>query len=433
MTNLLLVAGTRPEAIKMAPILQQLQESKVGFTFVWTGQHYDYEMNRTFFEQLNLPEPDYNLDVRSGTHAQQTAKAMVRLEKILGKSEPSIVVSEGDTNAVAAAAMTSVKCSIPFAHVEAGLRSWNAAMPEEINRRIADSIASLHFAPTKLAALNLLFEGAPRRGLHFTGNTIVDIVQKHKAAAKEIGERITTELNLEKGNYLLVTLHRAENTDNATRLRNILTSLKKLANEFDVVFPAHPRTKRRISRFGLKSLLKRIVWLKPLAYQKFLGLLMNSSVVLTDSGGLQEEACILRVPTVTLRYTTERPETLLYGNVLAGADTQTIVKLVHRQLELAERIKETRLPNLFGDGRAGERIANLLKESVEQGLKISEPDMRRTPFVTYRLFGRHEMTGEKVAERLVGFDRSGSPGLTDKLRTRWLARIKRSYDHSVIE
>jgi len=307
------------------------------------------------------------------------------------------------------------------------------AMPEEINRRIADSIASLHFAPTKLAALNLLFEGASSRGLHLTGNTIVDTIHKYKDAAREIGERIAAELNLEKGKYLLVTLHRAENTDNATRLRNILIALGELASEFGVIFPAHPRTRRRISQFGLKSLLKGIVWLKPLCYREFLGLLMNSSMVLTDSGGVQEEACVLRVPTVTLRYCTERPETLFYGNVLAGAEAQTIIKLVHRQSELGERIKRTNLANPFGDGRAGERIANLLKESVEQGLKISEPDMRRTPLVTYRLFERHRMTREKVIERIVGFDQSGLPHLTEKPNTKWLVRIKRSCDPGAIK
>jgi len=429
MANLLLVAGTRPEAIKMAPIIEQLRRLQLDFTFVWNGQHYDYKMSKIFFEQLDLPEPDDNLDVKSGSHAQQTAESMVKLEKIIRQYMPSIVVSEGDTNSVAAAAMTSVKCLVPFAHVEAGLRSWNPAMPEEINRKIADSVASLHFAPTKPSMLNLLFEGVSRERLHLTGNTIVDVVRKHRDAAKELGERIMNELNLEREKYLLATIHRAENTDDPSKLESILAALRKLAREFTVVFPVHPRTKERIAQTGLEHPLEGIIGLEPLGYQEFLGLLMNCLVVLTDSGGVQEEACTVKVPTVTLRYNTERPETIPHGNILAGAETGTIVDAVHEQIDRADKIRKSSLENPFGDGRAGEKIAILLKKYLEEGLEIVEPDLRGTPLVSYRLLQSKHMSKEQCAQALLAFDRSGLPCLTTEIRNqkaRWIVRMHKA-------
>jgi UDP-N-acetylglucosamine 2-epimerase (non-hydrolysing) len=428
MKHLLVVAGTRPEAIKMAPVIEQLQKRSMDFKFVWSGQHYDYEMSRAFFEQLGLPNPDYDLGVRSGTHSEQTAEAMIKLEKIILQQKPSLVVSEGDTNTVVAAAIASVKTLVPFAHVEAGLRSWNMAMPEEINRRIADSVASLHFAPTRLAALNLLFEGTSNRGLHVTGNTIVDIVRKHMVAARKIGDKLRDEMNLEKGKYVLATVHRAENTDNASRLRNILIALRRLTDQFRVVLPIHPRTKRRISQLGIAGLLDGVTPVRPLGYWEFLGLLMNASVVLTDSGGVQEEACTLKVPAVTLRYETERPETLLYGNVLAGTDSRAILDMAYKQAKLAEKIRSTRLPNPFGDGHAGDRIARILKKSIEKNLRIVGPDMRRSPFVTYRLLNaRKGICGQKP-ETLVVFDKSGLPHPSGEVKSprSKLVRIARS-------
>jgi UDP-N-acetylglucosamine 2-epimerase (non-hydrolysing) len=430
MTRILAIAGTRPEAIKMAPIVEQLQKSNADFGFVWSGQHYHYDMSRVFFDQLGLPEPDENLDIRSGTDSEQTAKAMVKLKRSIDRFRPSVIISQGDTNTVAAAAMTSVKSLVPFAHVEAGLRSWNMAMPEEINRRIADSIASLHFAPTRLAALNLVFEGVPARGLHLTGNTIVDIVYKHLEKAKEVGKSLIDELNFANEKYLLVTLHRAENTDNLARLRSILFALRKLANEFDVAFPVHPRTERRMSRLGLRNPLRGIAQLTPLSYWGFLGLLMNASLVLTDSGGVQEEACILRVPAVTLRYDTERPETLLYGNVLAGTEPETIVDLAHKQLALGKSARKYSLENPFGDGHAGERIVNLLRESVEKGLKIEGLDMRKAPIAGYRLQKYTQATPEEHTERLAWFDESGLPHLTAEASDRrvdWFIRRREPY------
>lgn len=410
MKPILITAGTRPEAIKIAPIIEELQKQNIEFIFVWSGQHYDYEMSKIFFEQLELPEPDENLNIQSGTHAEQTAKAVLKLEKTIQKHKPSIVVSEGDTNTVAATAITSIKCLVPFAHVEAGLRSWNMTMPEEINRKIADTIATLHFAPTKLAALNLLFEGTPPKGLHITGNTIVDVIYRHKNIAKKVGERLLNKLNLEKEEYLLVTIHRAENVDNTERLKNILTALNKLSEEYKLVFPIHPRTEKRITQLGLNHLIEKTIQLKPLSYFEFIGLLMNCATVLTDSGGIQEEAFTLKIPTVTIRYNTERPETLTHKiNVLAGTETQKIIELTHKQIENLSKIKKVQIDNPLGNGHAGKRITKILKQAVENGLEIKEPDLRKTPLIKYKLINHQLIRNFEQAEILVEFDETGTP------------------------
>jgi len=433
MRPLLIAAGTRPEAIKIAPIIEELQKRNVEFVFAWSGQHYDYEMSKVFFEQLELPKPDENLDIRSGTHAEQTAKAMIILEKVIRKRKPSIVVSEGDTNTVAATAIASAKCLVPFAHVEAGIRSWNMTMPEEINRKIADTIATLHFAPTKLAALNLLLEGTSPKGLHITGNTIVDVIYKHKNVAKKVGERLLNELNLEKEKYLLVTIHRAENVENPERLKNILTALNKLSEEFKLVFPIHPRTKKKIIQLGLNRLMEKITQLKPLSYFEFIGLLMNCAVILTDSGGVQEEAFTLKIPTVTIRYNTERPETLIHGiNMLAGAETQKIIELTYRQIENLSKIKKIQINNPLGDGHAGKRIAEILKQAIENRLEIKEPDLRKTPIIKYRLINHQLIEDFDQAEILVEFDKTGTPiipNIQGSKNTRVLIRIRENnYD-----
>ena len=192
---IMVVAGTRPEAIKLAPVIDWLARLNMDYVFIWSGQHYDYEMSRIFFEQLGLPEPDEDLDIRSGSHAHQTAKIIYMLEKMIEKYKPSIVVAEGDTNTVLGSALTSVKCLTPFAHVEAGLRSWNMIMPEEINRKIADTVASLNFAPTKLAVVNLIFEGVSPKIIHLTGNTIVDVIYKFKKNSMKKGEKILSRIS----------------------------------------------------------------------------------------------------------------------------------------------------------------------------------------------------------------------------------------------
>jgi UDP-N-acetylglucosamine 2-epimerase (non-hydrolysing) len=379
----MVVAGTRPEAIKLSPVLERLRRLKVDTVFVWSGQHYDYELSRMFFEELGLPKPDENLNVRSGTHAGQTAKIMVPLEKVIVDYEPSLVVAEGDTNTVLAAALTAIKIHVPFAHVEAGLRSFDRTMPEEINRIVADSCSELLFAPTELAIANLRHEGMSSNKIRLTGNTIVDVVMKYREAAYGKGMELLKKLGIDPNHYLLVTLHRQENTNDSLRLSNVVKALLMLAKKYKMIFPIHPRTQKILQRAGLFRALKdkdNLTLISPLGYFEFLGLLSHSLSVLTDSGGVQEEALCLAVPTVTLRYNTERPETVLYGvNALAGTEPEYICKITNEQISRFEEIRRNLKvkPNPFGDGNAGRKIAVKIKDAVESGIKVESSDMRR--------------------------------------------------------
>lgn len=381
----MIVAGTRPEAIKLAPVFWWLDKLGVDYVFVWSGQHYDYEMSKVFFEQLKLPEPVVDLDVRSGTHAEQTAKIMIGLEKVMDMYRPAVVVAQGDTNTVVAAALTAAKKFVPFAHVEAGLRSWDRTMPEEINRVIADAIAQLCFAPTALAAINLMHEGVQLSRIHITGNTIVDVVHRYRDIATEEGEETLKELGLQPYSYVLVTIHRQENTDNTERLQNLVKSLAKISRRIPVVFPAHPRTVNRLRDLGLLESLREVRMLKPLDYFRFLGLLRHASLVLTDSGGVQEEACILKVPTLTLRYNTERPETVVAGiNKLVGTEEEKIVTATLDTLERRDEIvKHARnCEDFLGRGDAGEKIAKIL---ANVNVEVPTADTRTDSYITYAI------------------------------------------------
>lgn len=397
MNPVMVVAGTRPEAIKLSPVIKWLQKLKVDMIFTWSGQHYGYELSRVFFEQLDLPEPDVNLNVRSGSHAKQTAKAMIQLEKNITRYRPSLVVAEGDTNTTAATALTAIKTHVPFAHVEAGLRSYDRTMPEEVNRIVADSCSELLFAPTELAVANLTHEGIPLRKIHLTGNTVVDVVIECKEKAKRRSIKLLEELKINPYEYLLITLHRQENTDVSSNLSSIIKAVSVLSEKYKIVFPIHPRTQSKLKAAGILNTLKRqgqLAVIPPQGYFEFLGLLSNSLTVLTDSGGVQEEALTLGVPTVTLRYNTERPETVLYGiNVLSGTDPEAIVKLTENQVQRSEEIRKNsgKKPNPFGEGDAGERIAVAMKNAVENGIKVEASDTRNGPYVVYALINSEQL------------------------------------------
>lgn len=389
--GILIVAGTRPELIKLAPVFEQLKGRNMPFTFIWSGQHYDYELSRIFIKELQMPEPDFNLDVGSGSHATQTAKAMVGVEEAVRKFKPALALALGDTNTVAATALSSVKIGIPFVHVESGLRSWDETMPEEINRKIADHVAQLLFTPSALATTNVLNEGVSKSRIFHVGNTVIDVLFKHLKLAEKQSSGLKERLNLDADEYFLATFHRQENVDNPERLRGIIKALIKLSKHMKIVIPSHPRTKKQLIELNLhKPLLenKNIVFLDPLGYFEFLGLLNGAKVVLTDSGGVQEEAFTLKVPTITLRYNTERPETILLGcNVLAGADEDRIVDCTHKMVELRENIcsKLRDKPNPYGDGHAGEHIANVLEKAIKNGIALQSPDLRDKPLITYNL------------------------------------------------
>lgn len=425
MNRILLVAGTRPEVIKLSPLIKWLRKLKVDFIFVWSGQHYDYELSKVFFEKLGLPEPDINLDIRSGSHSVQTAKAMVRLEKVISRFEPSLVVSEGDTNTVAAAALTAIKSHVPFAHVEAGLRSYDRTMPEEVNRIVADSCSELLFAPTELAVANLMHEGIPLRKVHLTGNTVVDVVIEYKEKAKRRSIELLEELKINPYEYLLITLHRQENTDVSSNLLSIIKAVPVLSERYEIVFPIHPRTQSKLKAGGMLNTLKRrgkLAVIPPQGYFEFLGLLSNSLTVLTDSGGVQEETLTLGVPTVTLRCNTERPETVLYGiNVLAGTEPEAIVKLTENQVQRSEEIRKNlgKKPNPFGEGDAGERITVVIKDAVENGIEVEASDTRNDPYIVYVLIdskrlqsiGKYKEGGFDI---MTAYDLNGRPILTQE-------------------
>ncbi len=339
----------------MAPVIRECQRRGLDYSIIHTGQHYSYQMDRIFFEQLELPQPDHNLDVGSGNHGEQTGRILADLEAVLMAERPDVVLVQGDTNTVMAGALAASKLHIKVGHVEAGLRSYDRSMPEEINRVVADHVSDYCFAPTETSKANLLKEGIAEDKIHVTGNTIVDSVyQNLEIAMRKVN--ILADLELEPKGYFLVTSHRQENVDNKERLGEIIRGLEMVKSEFGlpVVFPVHPRTRKMVESFGFE--LNGIRAIEPLGFLEFLQLEANARLALTDSGGVQEEACILGVPCVTLRDNTERPETVDVGaNVLAGADALRVVENAKRMMLQGNEWK-----NPFGDGRAGESIIDYL-------------------------------------------------------------------------
>jgi len=312
-------------------------------------------MDRIFFEELELPPARYNLDVGSGSHAEQTGKIMAGVEKVIGAEKPDIVLVQGDTNTVMAGALAASKLHIKVGHVEAGLRSYDRTMPEEINRVVADHISDYLFAPTKNSRQNLLKEGIDKEKIHVTGNTIVDSVHQNlEIAMRKVN--ILADMGLKNKEYFLVTSHRQGNVDNKERLGEIIQGLKLITKTFGmpVVFPIHPRTQKMVDSFGFE--INGIKAIEPQGFLKFLQLEANARLVLTDSGGVQEESCILGVPCVTLRDNTERPETLFVGaNMLTEAKSEKIMKGVMKMLETEHKWK-----NPFGDGHTGERTIQII-------------------------------------------------------------------------
>jgi UDP-N-acetylglucosamine 2-epimerase (non-hydrolysing) len=350
-----IILGTRPEIIKMSPVIRELERQELDYFILHTGQHYSYSMDRLFFEELNLPEPRYNLDVGSGSHAEETAKMLTGVEKVLLEEKPDVVLVEGDTNSVLAGALAAVKLGVKVGHVEAGLRSYDRGMPEETNRVLTDHMSDFLFAPTECARRNLLREGLPDSKIFVTGNTIVDVAVQNSELLNEPSDTLN-DVDAEGNDYFLVTVHRQENVDDRERFQRILDGLKLIHDEleFPLIYPIHPRAKKRISDFALNP--EGVTLIEPIGYLRFLRLQSRANLILTDSGGIQEEACILGVPCVTLRDNTERPETLEVGsNVLAGTRPEEIVKMTRLMLGRSKKWK-----NPFGDGKAGRAIIKIL-------------------------------------------------------------------------
>jgi UDP-N-acetylglucosamine 2-epimerase (non-hydrolysing) len=361
--KILSVVGTRPNMMKIAPIAAELQRRDDEFEHVLvdTGQHYDRELSEIFLEELGVGDPDYSLAVGSGSHAQQTAAVMERLEPVLLEVEPDVVVVPGDVNSTMAAALTASKLPLPVAHVEAGLRSFDRTMPEEINRIVADQVSDLLFIHSPEARDNLLAEGCAATRIHDVGNTMIDTLV---AMRERIDERAAPEAHgLPRGEYLVVTLHRPALVDGPL-LADAMAQLVAVSAELPVVFPVHPRTRAALEALALD--LHRLRLLQPVGYVEFLSLLAGSAGVLTDSGGIQEETTFLGLPCFTLRANTERPITVSMGtNVLLGLAPERIADVP--TLLAAGAGKEAQVPPLW-DGKASERIADVLA-----GFSLEEP------------------------------------------------------------
>jgi UDP-N-acetylglucosamine 2-epimerase len=362
-----LILGARPQIIKSSILIRLLHaDKKVKLFLIHTGQHYDYEMTKVFFEEFSLPDPAVNLDVGSDTHTQQTAKIMSRLEPALIDYAPNIVVVPGDTNSTLAGAITAAKMNMPVVHFEAGARSYDNRMPEEINRRLTDHCSTLLLTTTENCLKNLLREGISKNRIRNLGDTMYDVLLQQLPKAEKT--KILDKLNVKPKGYFLLTLHRQENVDDPQTLRRILCSLEKL-RKFVIVFPIHPRTYNRLGSLDLYSKLKEqknLIITKPVGYQENIALIKNAQLVLTDSGGIQKESFWLKTPCVTLRESTEWIETVDSGaNFLVGSDTDKIVKTVLRIVENKEEIdkKLAGLSNPFGDGKASKKIVDTLKST----------------------------------------------------------------------
>jgi len=384
LTKIVSVVGARPNFMKIAPIIEQLKiknknlKAELKHVLVHTGQHYDEEMSKSFFEDLNLPKPDINLGVGSASHAVQTAKIMIEFEKVCLRERPDLIIVVGDVNSTIACALVASKLGIKIAHIEAGLRSFDRAMPEEINRVLTDAISDYLFTTCEDANENLRKEGIPEEKIYFVGNVMIDTLLRYKERAKKskILEKLGLNKDLQVRSYALLTLHRPSNVDNRETFINILKALKDVSEKIPIIFPAHPRTQRQIKSFGLEkyfnfvniesnscvNIENSINLLDPLSYLDFLNLMANAKFVLTDSGGIQEETTILNIPCLTLRENTERPVTLKEGtNTIVGSNPE---KIISKSMDILNGKKKIgRIPKLW-DGKAAERIINILIEKL---------------------------------------------------------------------
>lgn len=355
MKKICFILGTRPEIIKLSPVVRECQRLNVPFIILHTNQHYSADMDSLFFDELGLPRPKYNLGVRESLHGKMVGKMLEGIEEILIREEPDIVLVQGDTNTVLAGGLAAAKLQIKVGHVEAGLRSYDRTMPEELNRVIVDHLSSYLFCPTEKQMTILLKEGIDTEKVTVTGNTIVDAVSQNIDRAKD-DKRYA---HYAKERYMLLTLHRPANVDDPLVLQSLMQTLEKVSTKFKlkIYFPAHPRTKAALEKFQITVDPSSIVLMEPVQYLEMLVLEKYAQLILTDSGGVQEEACILHVPCVTLRNNTERPETVDVGaNIVAGITEKGVLKAVKTMVDASVLWK-----NPFGEGKSSKKILEKLK------------------------------------------------------------------------
>ncbi|ABU81805.1 UDP-N-acetylglucosamine 2-epimerase [Ignicoccus hospitalis KIN4/I] len=353
------VVGTRPEIIKMAPVVLELESRGIDYTFVHTGQHYDYEMSKIFIEELGLPEPHFSFELKGSTPGEQIGEMIIHLDKISQERKPKVVAVQGDTNSMVAAAIAALKVGAEVAHVEAGLRSYDWRMPEEHNRRMIDHVSKYLFAPTEDAKRNLEEEMVYGE-IYVTGNTVIDALDRYMGLAEERSKEVLEKVPFDE--FGVVTFHRAENVDNPQTLKDFVRILER--SPIPLVYPVHPRTRKRLLEFGLWDRVKRIPHLmitEPLGYLEFIGLLKNSKIVLSDSGGLQEEVTHpkIRKRIIVLRTSTERPEAIKSGFAyVVGTNPVVVLATLERALNEGAPLPEA---SPFGDGKAGKRIVDVLE------------------------------------------------------------------------
>lgn len=383
--KIILVVGARPNFMKIAPIIEEIEhynrrsESQIDYLLVHTGQHYDEKMSKLFFEDLAIPKPHINLEVRSASHAVQTAEIMKKFESICLAERPTHVLVVGDVNSSLACALVASKLNIQIIHVEAGLRSFDRTMPEEINRVLTDAISDYLFITEKSAEENLLREGVPKDKIFFVGNVMIDTLLKHREKAQNLKLMQSLDLTDDKvssvTDYCLLTLHRPSNVDDRVTFKNIVEALVEISKRIKIIFPVHPRTLHRIREFQFEDYFHingssrnnnhGIQCIEPLGYLDFLCLMSNAKLVMTDSGGIQEETTALGIPCVTLRENTERPATITHGtNVIAGTNVSNIIKAVERSLTANGKYNGRSLPPLW-DGSAARRIIEVFTDEGE--------------------------------------------------------------------
>jgi len=368
MLRIINVVGARPNFMKIAPVIDEMRRrpARIQSLLVHPGQHYDESMSDSFFEDLQIPRPDINLEIGSGSHSEQTARIMIAFERVLLEHPADWVVVVGDVNSTMAATIVAAKMNVRITHVEAGLRSRDRTMPEEINRVVTDSLADLLLAPSRDAVENLLREGVALEKIRFVGNVMIDTLFRNLEQAR--GSRILERLKLQPGKFCAMTMHRPSNVDDKETLSGILDALETLGERLPIVFPVHPRTRDRLEQFGLGERVRRqvsLVLTEPLGYLDFLHLYSNSRLVLTDSGGIQEETTVLGIPCLTLRENTERPITVTEGtNKLVGNNPESILQTALAALDhfAYGDARPARVPELW-DGHAAVRIVDALEQA----------------------------------------------------------------------
>lgn len=387
--KIMIIAGTRPELIKLAPLVKLIEKDQnLSLIFIYSGQHYDKNLFTNFITDLELPQPSIDIHVGSGTHGYQIGSSIIKIEKIILKYNPDVVISEGDTNTVLASALATRKLDKCFMHLEAGIRSFDKRMPEEVNRILTGVCTMYHLAPTERAALNLIFEGIDRKSIYIVGNTIVDTILQNKNLA-ESKSKILDNLNIEKNKpIVLITLHRPVNVDIEENLKLFCNTIIEL-KDFQFIFPAHPRTLKNLKKFKLLTKLENatnFLITEPLGYLNFLKIFINSLCVLTDSGGIQEEASILRIPCITLRNNTERPETIEYkSNILVGMDMEKLKSELYHIKSDPNYLRGKPETNPFGDGKASNKIIEIIKNLYKK---------KKMNFESFKLW-------EKIPSRII--------------------------------